>query len=98
MAIFVHDPFARLGVSRNADAVTIESAYRQALESASVKEKEELRRQCSLLLDPQGLQFARLATPVGGKSFKELTEGLPARPRYVGPGKWKKVLRKMLQG
>ncbi|ORC35425.1 hypothetical protein B4O97_09655 [Marispirochaeta aestuarii] len=97
MAIFTYDPFARLGISRDADADTINTAYRQALETASGKEKEELQRQCSLLLDSQGLQIARLATPVGGTNFTELTEGLPARPRYVGPGRWKKVLRKMLQ-
>ena len=97
MAILVHDPFARLGVSRSADADSIQEAYRQAMESASEEEKQEIEQQCSLLLDPQGLQLARFATPIGGKTFAELKSGLPARPRYVGPGKWKKVLRRMLQ-
>ncbi len=97
MAIFAHDPFALLGISRNADADTVQLAYRQALENASADEQAQIQRQCSLLLEPQGLQLARLTTPVGGKSFDELRAELPARPRYLGPGKWKKVLRRMLQ-
>jgi hypothetical protein len=97
MAIFTRDPFARLGVSHSADAATVKKAYQQALETASAKEREILQRECSLLLTTHGLQVARLAMPVGGKSFDQLQTNLPARPRYLGPGKWKKALRRMLQ-
>ena len=32
-----------------------------------------------------------------GKSFSQLKNSLPARPRYLGPGKWKKVLNGLLK-
>ena len=38
----------------------------------------------------------RVSTPLPERSFRELTESLPLRPRYLGPGKWKKLLSGML--
>ena len=34
----------------------------------------------------------RLSTPLPEQSFQELTDALPLRPRYLGPGRWKKLL------
>ncbi len=35
--------------------------------------------------------------PHGGKSFNELMADLRPRPQYLGPGKWKQALRRMLE-
>ena len=47
---------------------------------------------------PEEMKLAqtRLMTPLPERSFRELTESLPFRPRYLGPGKWKKLLYRML--
>ena len=97
MPILSVDPFKRLGIPGSSDMETVKKAFDRAMEDASPAEKKLLEQECSFLLQPGGLFFARLSTPLGGRTFTELKESLPLRPRYVGPGKWKKVLRQMLQ-
>ncbi len=97
MSLLAADPFSLLGISRNAGLTEIQNAYNSLMEISSPEEREELEKSCAFLLTPGGLAYARLALPGGGKSFNQLKNGLPPRPRYLGPGKWKKVLGRMLQ-
>ncbi len=97
MSLLAVDPFNRLGIARNADITEIQEAYNTLLENSSPDEQAELEISCAFLLNPVGLAYARLALPEGGKSFSRLKNDLPPRPRYLGPGKWKKALRSILK-
>lgn len=37
-----------------------------------------------------------LLQPEGGRSFEQLIADLRPRPRYLGPGKWKQALKRLL--
>ena len=97
MPILDRDPFRLLSLDRSAGPEEIQKAYearRTAEGEHSVPDSHD--RSALLLLNPEGLRLARMATPVADRSFEELTASLPPRPRYLGPGAWKKALRHIL--
>ena len=97
MSLLAIDPFSQLGIPRNAGHETIKTAYSELIKNSTEDEKIALEKTCGFLLSPKGRSYARMAGPVGGKSFSQLKNSLPARPRYLGPGKWKKVLNGLLK-